>query len=94
MQEAPTDGGCALFYSVLVSDDNLVSHRGVMVISLPVVMGGLIALLVETCVDGRRPAGRRGACMWHALGNRESDALDKIGVRLGRGRPPVIVQSI
>jgi hypothetical protein len=30
---------------------------------------------VETCVDGRR-----GACVWHALGNVESDALDKIGM--------------
>ena len=35
VQEAPADGGCALFYSVLVPDDNLVSHRDVMAISLP-----------------------------------------------------------
>ena len=41
VQEAPTDGGCALFYSVLVSDGHLVSHRDVMAISLPVVRGGL-----------------------------------------------------
>ena len=36
----------------------------------------------------------RGVCVWHALGSRESDALDKIGMRLGRGRPPVVVESI
>ena len=45
-----------------------------MAIPLPVVRG-LIALLVETGVDGRR-----GACAWHALENMESDALGKIGV--------------
>ena len=37
VQEAPADGGCALFYSALVSDGHLVSHRGVMAVSLPVV---------------------------------------------------------
>ena len=39
VQEAPADGGCALFYSALVSDGHLVSHRGVMAVSLPVVRG-------------------------------------------------------
>ena len=73
VQEAPADGGWALFYSALVSDGSLVSHHDAMVSSL--LREGLIALLVETCVDGRR-----GACVWHALGNRESGALDKIGM--------------